>query len=66
MFYLNLIPFDVLREEVASPSDEFSGFIENFWGFAKTKLKRYYGVSRKHYYSFLKEMKIQGCLQGIF
>lgn len=38
-----------------SHDDEFSdgknnhiNGIENFWGFAKTKLKRYYGVSRTH------------------
>ncbi len=33
--------------------------IENFWGYAKTKLKRYYGVSREHYYLYLKEMEFR-------
>lgn len=33
--------------------------IENFWGYAKTKLKRYYGVSRSHLYLFLKEMEFR-------
>ncbi len=33
--------------------------IENFWGYAKTKLKRYYGVSREHYYLYLKEMEFK-------
>jgi transposase len=30
--------------------------IENFRGYAKTKLKSYYGVSREHFYFNLKEM----------
>ena len=30
--------------------------IENFWGYAKTKLKSYYGVSREHFYFHLREM----------
>ncbi len=30
--------------------------IENFWGYAKTKLKRYYGIDRKNFYLYLKEM----------
>ena len=33
--------------------------IENFWGYAKTKLKRYYGVSRGHYYLYIKEMEFR-------
>lgn len=33
--------------------------IENFWGYAKTKLKRYYGVSRRYYYLYLKEMEFK-------
>ena len=33
--------------------------IENFWGYAKTKLKSYYGVSREHFYFYLKEMKFR-------
>jgi transposase len=30
--------------------------IEDFWGYAKIKLKSYYGVSREHFYFYLKEM----------
>ena len=33
--------------------------IENFRGYARTKLKRYYGVSRGHYYLYLKEMEFK-------
>ena len=33
--------------------------IENFWGYAKTKLKRYYGINRKHFYFYLKEMEFR-------
>jgi transposase len=33
--------------------------IENFWGYAKTKLKSYYGVSREHFYFYLKEMEFR-------
>jgi len=33
--------------------------IENFWGYAKTKLKRYYGIDRKHFYLYLKEMEFR-------
>jgi transposase len=33
--------------------------IENFWGYAKMKLKRYYGISRKHYYLYLKEVEFR-------
>jgi len=33
--------------------------IENFWGYAKTKLKRYYGVSRHHFLLYLKEMEFR-------
>ena len=33
--------------------------IENFWGYAKTKLKRYYGVSRRYYYLYIKEMEFK-------
>ena len=33
--------------------------IENFWGYAKTKLKSYYGVSRAHFYFYLKEMEFR-------
>jgi transposase len=33
--------------------------IENFWGYAKTKLKRYCGLNRKHFYLYLKEMEFR-------
>ena len=33
--------------------------IENFWGYAKTKLKRYSGISRNHFYLYLKEMEFR-------
>jgi transposase len=33
--------------------------IENFRGYAKTKLKSYYGVSRNHFYFYLKEMEFR-------
>ena len=33
--------------------------IENFWSFAKNKLKRYYGINRKYFYLFLKEMEFR-------
>jgi transposase len=32
--------------------------IENFRGYAKTKLESYYGVSREHFYFYLKEMEL--------
>lgn len=31
--------------------------IENFWGYAKTKLKRYSGIPRSQFYLYLKEME---------
>jgi transposase len=33
--------------------------IENFWGYAKIKLKSYYGVSRNQFYFYLKEMEFR-------
>jgi transposase len=33
--------------------------IENFRRYAKTKLKSYYGVSREHFYFYLKEMEFR-------
>ena len=33
--------------------------IENFWSYAKTKLKRYYGINRKQFYFYLKEMEFR-------
>ena len=31
--------------------------IENFWAFAKTRLRRYYGTRRSHFPLYLKEME---------
>ncbi|HEY4507584.1 MAG TPA: IS1595 family transposase [Candidatus Paceibacterota bacterium] len=31
--------------------------IESFWGYAKTKLRRYYGISRGSFFLYLKEME---------
>lgn len=33
--------------------------IENFWGYAKTKLKRYYGIPRSQFLLYLKEMEFR-------
>jgi transposase-like protein len=33
--------------------------IENFWGYAKTKLKRYYGIPRSQFWLYLKEMEFR-------
>ncbi len=33
--------------------------IENFWGYAKTKLKRYYGIPRNQFLLYLKEMEFR-------
>ncbi len=33
--------------------------IENFWGYAKTKLKRYYGIPRNQFHLYLKEMEFR-------
>ena len=33
--------------------------IENFWGYAKTKLKRYSGISRNQFLLYLKEMEFR-------
>ena len=33
--------------------------IENFWGFAKTKLRRYYGVNRSRFFLYLKEIEFR-------
>jgi transposase-like protein len=33
--------------------------IESFWAFAKTKLRRYYGVRRTHFFLYLKEMEFR-------
>lgn len=33
--------------------------IENFWGYAKTKLRRYYGIPRSRFYLYLKEVEFR-------
>jgi len=33
--------------------------VENFWGYTKTKLKTYYGVHKKHYDLYMKEMEFR-------
>lgn len=33
--------------------------IENFWGYAKTRLRRYHGIPRKQFYLYLKEMEFR-------
>ncbi len=43
---------------VMSKRNHING-IENFWGYAKTKLKSYYGVRREHFYFYLKEMEFR-------
>jgi transposase len=46
-------------EEFSNGKGNHINGIENFWGYVKTKLKRYYGVSRTHYYLYLKEMEFR-------
>jgi len=33
--------------------------IENFWGYAKTRMRKYHGISRKHFLYYLKEMEFR-------
>lgn len=33
--------------------------IENFWGYAKTRLRKYHGINRKHFNLYLKEMEFR-------
>ena len=47
------------RECFATSKRQHINGIENFWGYAKTKLKSYYGVSRGHFYLYLKEMEFR-------
>ena len=49
--------FRINRQECSAMSkrNHING-VENFWGYAKTKPKSYYGVSRGHFYFHLKEM----------
>ena len=45
-------------KEFAKKRNHING-IENFWGYAKTKLKRYYGIDRKRFNLYLKEMEFR-------
>jgi transposase len=47
------------QEAFATSRRQHINGIENFWGYAKTKLKSYYGVSREHFYFYLKEMEFR-------
>ncbi len=47
------------QECFATSKHQHINGIENFWGYAKTKLKSYYGVSRGHFYFYLKEMEFR-------
>lgn len=49
---------DHYRTFVNSRCHHING-IENFWGYAKTKLKRYSGINRKYFYLYLKEMEFR-------
>ena len=44
--------------EFARKRNHING-IESFWAFAKTKLRRYYGVRRSHFFLYLKEMEFR-------
>lgn len=46
-------------EELVKNKKRHINGIENFWGFAKTKLRRYYGVRRSHFSLYLKEMEFR-------
>jgi transposase len=47
------------QEVFATSKRQHINGIENFWGYAKTKLKSYYGVSRNQFYFYLKEMEFR-------
>ena len=44
------------REFARGKRNHING-IESFWSYAKTKLKRYHGINRKHFHLYLKEME---------
>jgi transposase-like protein len=46
------------REFARGKRNHING-IENFWAFAKAKLRRYYGVRRTHFFLYLKEMEFR-------
>ncbi|MBU4331948.1 IS1595 family transposase [Patescibacteria group bacterium] len=43
---------------VSSKRHHING-IESFWGYAKTKLRKYHGIDRKRFYYYLKEMEFR-------
>jgi transposase len=47
------------QECFATSRRQHTDGIENFWGYAKTKLKSCYGVSREHFDLYLKEMEFR-------
>jgi transposase len=47
------------QEAFATSKRHHLNGLENFWGYAKTKLKSYYGISRNHFYFYLKEMEFR-------
>ena len=51
--------FGGYRERESRKKRNHINGIENFWSFAKTKLKRYYGIDRNHFYLYLKEMEFR-------
>jgi transposase-like protein len=46
-------------ESFATSRRQHINGIENFWGYAKTKLKRYYGIPRNQFFLYLKEMEFR-------
>lgn len=51
--------YRIRHEETFARKHNHINGIENFWGFAKTKLKKYYGINRKYFYLYLKEMEFR-------
>ena len=51
--------YRIRHEKTFARKNNHINGIENFWGFAKTKLKKYYGINRKYFYLYLKEMEFR-------
>ena len=51
--------YRIRHEETFARKYNHINGIENFWGFTKTKLKKYYGINRKYLYLYLKEMEFR-------
>src|SRR3989344_3622372 len=51
--------YRIRHEETFARKYNHINGIENFWGFTKTKLKKYYGINRKYFYLYLKEMEFR-------